>query len=511
MTFPRLESIVSAASTVSRTLAAPCFLWEIDACALYTHLAADVCGVLGYYPEELVGRSFFDSLVPEAVDDVVDWCVAARANHQSFLQFEGLHFCKNGESIVLETIAIALFHEDGSFRGYRGIHRDISDRLRLEQTFQKLLHRERWAQAIARIRQSLNLHQILKTTIQEVQNILRTDRVSICRLGTTLEIEGNRAEPPDPGIGPWMGESATAGGDSRWLSVLQSLLCSPHTSEISLQTFRQGQVVAIANVDHADLEAWQLNLLHQSQVNALVMVPIFQQEHLWGLLVAHHCAAPRLWHPLEIELLRQMATEVGIATYQSESFEALEYSNRELHRLVHLDELTEVGNRRCFEEYLEQQWQGLSKVEESMALIFCDVDHFKIYNDTQGHLAGDRCLSQVAAAIRQAVRRSADLVARYGGEEFVVLLPNTQLTGALQVARRIHKTLQTVRLPHPASPIVPHITLSLGVSSIQASTQTSPTQLIAAADRALYQAKAQGRNRIVVGSIHCPNNLDLPA
>ena len=174
----------------------------------------------------------------------------------------------------------------------------------------------------------------------------------------------------------------------------------------------------------------------------------------------------------------------------------LEEVNQMLQRLALVDGLTQVANRRCFDETLIHEWQRISRESGLLSLIFVDIDYFKRYNDTYGHLAGDTCLKQVAQAISKAVRRPADLVARYGGEEFVVLLPGTPLAGANQVAETIKAAMKKLDLAHSSSPLGKKMTLSLGISCLDPSQDNSPMTLIKLADKALYLAKERGRDRI---------------
>lgn len=176
---------------------------------------------------------------------------------------------------------------------------------------------------------------------------------------------------------------------------------------------------------------------------------------------------------------------------------ALREANEELQRISILDELTGIANRRCFEERLTYEWQRMLREQGFLSLILCDVDYFKAYNDAYGHPAGDRCLQQVAYALQQAARRTTDLVARYGGEEFAVLLPGTPPAGAKRVAEAIREELAKLRVEHLDSPVNPYVTLSLGVFGFVPSVERTPKLLVSGADRALYQAKHQGRNQVV--------------
>jgi diguanylate cyclase (GGDEF)-like protein len=176
---------------------------------------------------------------------------------------------------------------------------------------------------------------------------------------------------------------------------------------------------------------------------------------------------------------------------------ALQKANQQLQRLATLDSLTQVANRRRFDECLSLAWRISVREQLPLSLLLCDVDFFKFYNDSKGHQAGDECLQQVAQAIKHAVKRPADLVARYGGEEFAVILPNTNGEGAMRVAEEIRLSLRRLCVTHPKSPISEYVTLSLGASCTVPCHEASPGNLIAAADRALYQAKDSGRDHAV--------------
>lgn len=185
----------------------------------------------------------------------------------------------------------------------------------------------------------------------------------------------------------------------------------------------------------------------------------------------------------------------------------LAIANRELERLAAVDGLTQIYNRRRFDEVFLAEWSRLLREERPLALIMCDVDHFKAYNDTYGHQAGDLCLEQVAQAIAKVAKRPADCVARYGGEEFVVVLPNTDLAGATHVAEAIRMAVHHLNLPHATSSVSNRVTLSLGVACQIPSDDIAPSLLIEAADRAVYAAKESGRDRVQIHHTDCAFNL----
>ena len=181
------------------------------------------------------------------------------------------------------------------------------------------------------------------------------------------------------------------------------------------------------------------------------------------------------------------------------SFVATGYYQQHQKRIAFTDGLTKIPNRRFFDRYLEQQWSKCQREEKDIALILCDVDFFKVYNDTYGHQEGDVCLQKVALALHSSVRKQ-DLAARYGGEEFVVVLPNSNPKTALIVANRIRSKLKSMSIPHEKSKASRYVSISMGIASLYHNQVISAEELIATADKALYDAKKQGRDRAVISN-----------
>jgi two-component system chemotaxis family response regulator WspR len=173
-------------------------------------------------------------------------------------------------------------------------------------------------------------------------------------------------------------------------------------------------------------------------------------------------------------------------------------ANIELQKLAALDGLTGIANRRRFDEVLALEWQRGARDKKPLSLLMCDVDCFKLYNDSFGHLAGDLCLKKTAAILTEHLKRPADVAARYGGEEFAIILPDTDLDGALVIANACRTHLAALAIENPAAPGA-RVTMSIGVASIVPTKEGSAAGLLLArADKALYAAKQSGRNRVCI-------------
>lgn len=347
------------------------------------------------------------------------------------------------------------------------------DTLRKDQeALARQMAKERLVDEIAQhVHRSLNLDEILDTAATEVRRFLETDRVVIYRFkpdwNGVVTVEARRPDIP---------------------AILYTYIEEPCFRSNYVNDYQAGRVRAIDNIDLEDIGDCHRQLLKNFQVKANLVVPILQGETLWGLLIAHHCRSPRHWETFDITLLRQLATQLGIAIQKSELHERVR-------QLSEVDALTQIANRRRFDAYLQDTWDRQKRLREPISLILADIDFFKQYNDIYGHLAGDECLMALSQVLLNTVARSGDLVARYGGEEFAVVLPSTSLDGAKLLAENIRLHLEEIQIEHRGSPFG-HVTLSLGVASAVVEHGSSPQTLIAVADEQLYQAKESGRNQV---------------
>ena len=189
-------------------------------------------------------------------------------------------------------------------------------------------------------------------------------------------------------------------------------------------------------------------------------------------------------------LRRSRTREQALLKLVQERTEQLEEANRKLEELSFLDALTDVANRRQFEQILDLEWRRAVRSGAPLSLLLADIDHFKAFNDSHGHQAGDRCLRDVATLLDSIVQRAGDQVARYGGEEFAAMLPETDAEGAEKIAEKMRRAVESLETGGG------RVTISVGVATTLAREKASPESLVAAADAALYDAKRAGRNAI---------------
>jgi diguanylate cyclase (GGDEF)-like protein/PAS domain S-box-containing protein len=370
--------------------------------------------------------------------------------------------------------------ENGAGR-LAGVTIDITELKRAEAELQRQTQRERIIGELAqRIRQLLDLDSILNQTVTAVRQFIEADRVIIIQCGSDMSgqvIKESRA-PQYPTMLDWTIRDP-------W---------SVHEKYLSF--YREGRGLAVDDIYTQKLQPDQLQFLEFFKIRAEVVVPLLHDQTLWGLLVVHQCDRARAWQTADVRLLQNLSTQVSIAIHQARLNHDLLRANEQLKKIAFLDGLTQVANRRRFEQYLHQEWRRLAREQAPLSLIMCDIDYFKNFNDLYGHQAGDSCLRRVARSLSRSVKRPADLVARYGGEEFAVILPGTDLVGAERVAEDLRIAVRSRRIPHAGSKVEAFVTLSLGVATCMPAPDSKPDQLVRKADEALYLAKHRGRDRI---------------
>ncbi|MDX8407111.1 MAG: diguanylate cyclase [Mariprofundaceae bacterium] len=274
-----------------------------------------------------------------------------------------------------------------------------------------------------------------------------------------------------------------------------------------------GPTVILQDINMPDVNG--LDLLHEYQRSpAIANIPVLMLSGTESVetkaeAFARGASDYLVKMPHKIELIARIRSHSRAYTDHLEreaALKALEQERRklaeayrELELLSSLDGLTNIANRRFFDETFSKEWQRAMRATEPLSLIMVDVDFFKPYNDTYGHQAGDECLKLVAKALKDVLHRPTDLVARYGGEEFVVLLPGTHAAGAAGIGEQLRCAVHDLGLPHEGSTVDDVVTISLGVATAVPMLKHQPEALLKVADEALYSAKNKGRNRVMCG------------
>ena len=334
------------------------------------------------------------------------------------------------------------------------------------------------------IRRSLDLNYILRTAVSEICCFFKIDKVTIFKFMNLAQ--GKIVAESTPITCQIMIEDKIH--DISWMNQ-------------SLNISESCRVQVIDNIHDASISPLHLDFLMAGQVKTELIVSIYQQDSFWGTLIAHHYQSHHSWSTDEIKLLSELVEQLEIAIQQSQLYQKLDTAYQELQRLANTDSLTDVANRRQFDQYINQEWLRTKREQEYLSLIMCDVDYFKLYNDFYGHPLGDVCLQKIAKILSESIKRPADLVARYGGEEFAIILPYTNLEGAVNVAQQIQQAIDDLKIPHIQSQVRQQITLSMGIVSIIPDDNFTVNDLIIAADKALYVAKANGRNQYCQGFV----------
>lgn len=355
--------------------------------------------------------------------------------------------------------------------------------------------------------------------------------------------------------GEWLVQAETSVVTQRIEVMRQRPLAQDDTIPQSVINFvrRTGEAVVLDNASQSAVYGRDRAIAERG-VRSLLCAPLFQQGRVKGVIYLENNAAAGVFTDDRVALLRHLSGQILISIDNARSYQLLErkvaertrhietqkaalevknselearhatitllnrqlqqenrerqqaernlqQANEQLHRLATTDALTQVANRRHFDQVLAQECRRLQRGQSSLALILCDIDYFKRYNDHYGHQAGDDCLTNIARAIRGSLKRPGDLAARYGGEEFAVIMPHTDWAGARSIAETIQQAVADMRIEHETAPASDYVTLSVGIAVAAPRDKCEPADLIKIADDALYRVKDSGRNGIAVNSV----------
>jgi diguanylate cyclase (GGDEF)-like protein/PAS domain S-box-containing protein len=412
------------------------WVWEVDAQGRYTWSSDVVTDLLGFPPEEVIGKTPFDFMPPGEAERVARAFLEIVMEKRAFSGLVNRNQRADGRVVVLETSGIPLFDENGELRGYRGVDRNISN---------------------------------LGERVLQLETIYETTPVALCMIDRHGHlVMSNKAM-------------------TQLLSNDSQELTQRHLSELMP-------------------EFW--HLFEEDFALADMGESIPGREIIWH---------DRCYDTQSIAVSDASSNVVGLSvtwvdiTARRQAEQKLAGANQVLQRHAQHDHLTGLFNRRYMDECLLNEISRSYEEKFPLSLCLVDIDFFKLYNDSQGHQAGDECLQIVARSLVSSLIHSDDNVSRYGGEEFLVILPDTNKAAALAVAERLRQQINALKLPHSSSPLG-FLTISVGVATLDCESvlsQDTPQHMIAStlinrADNALYAAKKQGRNRVVVAGKNTP-------
>ncbi len=407
------------------------------------------CNLLGYSEAELLQLRYQDIAHPDEVKATETAIAKLLSGEASSVTLEKRYFHKDGSARWTNLVLSILRDAEGQPISDLAIVQDISDRKQIEEELQRT-----------------------KLFLEQTNTVAR--------------------------VGGW--EIDLRQGTVYWTAITREIHEVEDGFQPTLATamtfYDQGcsrqRIAAVMEQTRQTGQPWDEKVqIVTAQGNLRWVRSLGQAEFMGGTCVRIYGALQDIDDQMRAEMKLQDLTQ------------QLQQVNAELHRLATTDALTQVANRRHFDQMLAQEWAVAQRDQTPLALIICDVDYFKAYNDHYGHPAGDRCLHQIAQIMKASVQRPGDVLARYGGEEFVVLLPRTTTAGAIAVVTKIQAYLEESNLPHRGASVTGQITLSFGLAGGVPQQGQPCDGLLAAADAALYQSKLAGRNQYHVAATFC--------
>ena len=392
--------------------------------------------------EEFIGLTPNDLFAHNITEGRQVWCKFFDAG-QLHIETDERRF--DGSQIWIEGYYICLYDEQGKITGHFGVQRDVSDRKQAEVVLRE---------SEERFRNLFENSPVAYQSLDQHGNFIDVNSELCDLLGYTRE--------------ELIGKSF---GDF-W---------SVETKDRFSKRFSYFKSDGITRSE--------LELIQKDGVEITVLLEGRVQYNNKGQFLRIHCILYNITERKEMEKALRLTRA------------KLLQANRKLEKLVNIDPLTKIANRRYFDDYLQKEWQRLCRDKNCLSLIMFDVDYFKGYNDRYGHQEGDECLIKIAQTAQKVLYRPSDLVARYGGEEFGIILPNTNQEGAILVAERLRCAIRDLSIQHSDSGVSDRVTISLGIASLIPTAERCPEILLEQADQALYLAKNQGRDRFATTSL----------
>lgn len=380
---------------------------------------------------------------------------------------------------------------------YRLINIDLKQKTKeLEQSSKELQEAYDNIKIISDIGQSitstLNLEKILIRVYENINHLMDASVFGIGLTNETKQIIEYKLYMEDSVRAPIF--STSLGSTSSW-----AVWCLKNRKEIMINDVEN---------QYANYIQGRKNSVG-GRMESIIYYPLIVEDTILGVLTVQS-KRKNAYSQYNFDMVRALSSYIAIAINNAQESEKLaeeikvrknaqmelEKINEKLLKLSEIDGLTGIPNRRRFDEFFSLEWSKSEEYSNYLSLLIVDIDCFKEYNDHYGHLAGDEVIRKIATLLQNSLKRCTDFVARYGGDEFIVVLPSTNAEGALCVAKRMKKAIESLKIEHNYSSVEKYITITIGVSSIIPKSNIDKVTLIHTSDKALYEAKGKGRNTI---------------
>jgi diguanylate cyclase (GGDEF)-like protein/PAS domain S-box-containing protein len=477
--------------------------WDIENNRL--HCSQEVCRILGLDPvSKLTRNDIFEAAVHPEDREKVKRAVSAALKATGRFGMDHRLLLPNGDVRIVHHQAEMTRDAQGLAKRMVGTLQDVTASKQTEAALRRRLELERIVTTLSTELINLSADEVDKIIVDALGQIGRfvgADRG--CILHRSLSGQGFR------NTHQWC-----ALGLAPHPETMQDKL--PEALALWHESIGQSELIDIPQVSDLPSEPAALKrTLRALGIKSLAVVPLSYAADRPGFLEFETVNQPRQWSTEDFSALRLAGDMLTSALQRKAHEQALEetqselrQANAQLERLVRLDGLTGISNRRHFDDRLDQELRRAARDHSPLALILCDVDCFKAYNDTYGHVAGDGCLKQIAATLAGDFERAADLPARFGGEEFAVILPGSDEAEVARSAEMVRSEVWNLNIPHSHSSVADRVTVSVGVAVTRPAPDDRLEALVDKADKALYLSKQSGRNRVTVYPTHSDQRAD---
>ena len=465
-------------------------IWEVSPEGHYTYISPRVKDILGYEPEDIIGKTPFDLMPTEEGQRVSEIFAALTAKQKPIIALENINLHKDGHPVIMETSALPFYDSKGNFKGYRGTDRNITQRKRTEEELRRNQDvTERLAQEIAIIAEigkvigsSLDTQEVYESFAVELRKLIPFDRLAV-----------NLHSPCDENVRVAYVFGEAISGREKGTLFLQK----GSVSDVLART-KAGLYSYRASDQEMDQRFDNYAATVNEGLRSLMGVPLIYRDEVIGTL-HFRSKTPNAYGEQNLRMAEKVGAQIAGAIGGAKLFSDLKRTEQELkdsekryRELSIVDDLTQLYNSRHFYSQLKIELDRLNRYEQPLTLLLLDLDNFKAFNDSYGHVEGDQVLMRLGQVVKRCLRET-DFAYRYGGEEFTIVLPMTRSVDGAVTAERIRAEFKKeLFTPVPGKEV--HMTVSIGLA--QYNPQEDMKAFVHRVDQLMYQGKKNGKDRV---------------